>query len=51
MLHTKVLEKTIFDDGCGGNLGHVTKILRTKCQCHNLGRLHIKFQLDWPSEG
>ena len=35
--------------GRGGHLGHVTKILRTKFQCHYPRRLHIKFQLDRPS--
>ena len=35
--------------GRGGHLGHVTKISRTKFQSHYARRLHIKFQLDWPS--
>ena len=35
--------------GCGGHLGHVTKISRTKFQCHYPRWLHIKFQFDWPS--
>ena len=34
--------------GHGGQLGHVTKILWTRFQCHYTSRLHIKFQLDWP---
>ena len=32
--------------GHGGHLGHVTKISRTKFQCHYPWRLHIKLQLD-----
>ena len=32
--------------GRGGHLGHVTKISRTKFQCHYPRRLHIKFQLN-----
>ena len=48
-----VLEKKIFEGflpyhGRGGHLGHVTKISRTKFQCH-YPRLHIKFQLERPS--
>ena len=35
--------------GRDGHLGHVTKISRTKFQCHYPRRLHIKFQLDRPS--
>ena len=35
--------------GRGGHLGHVTKISRSKLQCHYPRRLHIKFQLDQPS--
>ena len=35
--------------GRGGHLGHVTKISQIKFQCHYPRRLHIKFQLDWPS--
>ena len=35
--------------GRGGHLGHVTKMLQTKLQCHYSRRLQIKFQLDWPS--
>ena len=35
--------------GRGGHLGHVTKISRSKFQCHYPRRLVIKFQLDWPS--
>ena len=35
--------------GRGGHLGHVTKISRTKFQCHYPRRLQIKFQLDRPS--
>ena len=35
--------------GCGGHLGHVTKISRTKFQCHYPRRLHIKFQLNLQS--
>ena len=35
--------------GRGGHLGHVTKISRTKFQCHYPRRLHIKFQLAWQS--
>ena len=32
-----------------GQLGNVTKISRTKFQCHYPRRLHIKFQQDRPS--
>ena len=35
--------------GRGSHLGHVTKISRTKLQCHYPRRLNIKFQLDRPS--
>ena len=35
--------------GCGGHLGHVTKISKTKYKCHYPRRLHIKFQLYRPS--
>ena len=31
-------------DGRGGHLGHVTKISRSKFECHYPRRLHIKFQ-------
>ena len=61
MLHTKFHENrptgsgekdfgvvfTIY--GCGGNLGHVTWILRSKFKCHYPRRLHIKFHVDRPS--
>ena len=35
--------------GRDSHLGHVTKISRTKLQCHYPRRHHIKFQIDWPS--
>ena len=36
--------------GHGGHLGHVTKISRTKFQCHYQRRTNTKFQLDRPSD-
>ena len=35
--------------GCGGHLGHVTQMLRTKFRSSNLRRLHIKFGFYQPS--
>ena len=35
--------------GRGGHFGHVTKISRSKLQCHYPRRLLITFQLDRPS--
>ena len=35
--------------GHGGNLGHVTRILRTNFRSPYPWMLHIKFHFDWPS--
>ena len=35
--------------GHGGHLGHVTCIIYINFLSHFLGKLHIKFGLDWPS--
>ena len=61
MLHTKFRENrpagsvekdflrvfTIY--GCGGHLGHVTQMQRTKLHSPYPRRLHKKFGFDWPS--
>ena len=58
MLHTKFRgnlptgsgEEVVFTIyGRGGNLGHVTWILRSNFRLPYPWMLHIKFQLDWPS--
>ena len=35
--------------GCGGHLGHVTKMPLTKFRSPYPRRLHIKFSFDWAS--
>ena len=35
--------------GCGGHLGHVTQMPRTKYRSPYPRRLHIKFGFDWQS--
>ena len=59
MLHTKFCENrcskeedfwrvyTIY--GCGGHLGHVTRMPQTNFHSPYPRRLHIKFGFDWPS--
>ena len=57
MLHAKFQdhrtsssEKKIFTIyGHGGHLGHETCIIYINFLSHFLGKLHIKFGLDWPS--
>ena len=63
MLHTKFRENRLAgsgedfegfipymgDFGCGGHLGHVTQMPRTKSRSPYPRRLHIKFGFDRPS--